>query len=431
MKVQTYEEVFGKKLTVSELVEGFNEDTKTGKVTAFGGKLNVRPEYQREFIYGPEKQQAVIETVMKGYPLNVMYWAKTDDGTFELMDGQQRTISLCKFYDVQQIIPMLVNGKVRNYTFEEFDDEMTEKFLSYPIEVYICDGSEREKMEWFRIINIAGVKLTDQEMRNAIYSGPWITDAKRYFSNPKGEGFLSEGHTSNGHIYGDYLNVVGGASSEKENAVIRQKLLETVIEWATDAYNLALPEGADRIDIEDYMRIHRKDKNALELWRYYEDVLEWAKETFPTYHKIMAKVQWGLLYNRCHADTPADADEKAEKIFAEEDEIKNIRNVYEAVLKDDMKLIQPRMFDARDKKWAYEKQHHKCAYCHGEFELDQMDADHIVPWSKGGKTERPNLQMLCRECNIKKSNYDTRYRPWDEDSYEEFDLDKWDEEAGD
>lgn len=428
MKVRTYEEVFGKKLTVKELVEGFTEDTKTGKVVAFGGKLNVRPEYQREFIYEAEKQQAVIETIMKGYPLNVMYWAKTDDGLYELMDGQQRTISICKFYDIQQIIPMLENGKVRNYTYDEFDDEMTEKFLNYPIEVYICDGSEKEKMEWFRTINIAGVKLTDQEMRNAIYAGPWVTDAKRYFSNPKGAGYLSEGHVSNGHIYGDYLNVTGGGSSEKENAVIRQKLLETVIGWAADAYNLEHP--TEKIDIEDYMRMHRKDRNALELWRYYEDVMEWAKDTFPTYHKAMAKVQWGLLYNRYHGRTPVDANEKAEKLFADEDEIKNIRSAYEAVLADDMKLIQPRTFDLRDKKWAYEKQHHKCAYCHGEFELDQMDGDHIIPWSKGGKTERPNLQMLCRECNIKKSNYDTKYKPWDEKAYESFDLEKWDDESG-
>ena len=178
MKVQTYEEVFGEPLTIAKLVEGFLEDTKTGRVSAFGGKLNVRPPYQREFVYEIEKQKAVIETVLNGYPLNVMYWAKNGD-TYELMDGQQRTISLCKFFKDQYSVEVEVGGKMRPKTFSNIGSR-TDSFLNYPLTVYICDGDEDEKLAWFRIINIAGVRLTDQEMRNAIYNGPWVTDAKRY-----------------------------------------------------------------------------------------------------------------------------------------------------------------------------------------------------------------------------------------------------------
>ena len=162
MKVQTYEEVFGHPLTIRDLVNGFDEDTKTGRVRAFGGNLNVRPPYQREFIYETHAQQAVIETVMKDYPLNVMYWAKSPagaDAEYEVMDGQQRILSICKFFDVQQVYPVLENGQVRNLTFEDFDDEQTQKFLDYKISVYICDGSEAEKLAWLDDIVTKGITM--------------------------------------------------------------------------------------------------------------------------------------------------------------------------------------------------------------------------------------------------------------------------------
>lgn len=414
MNVSTYKEIYGKDLTVRELVRGFREDSTTGRVVAFDGILNVRPEYQREFIYSPERQQSVIETIMKGYPLNVMYWAKTDDG-FELMDGQQRTMSICRFHDMQQIIPTMDNGQVRNFTIDEFDEKSKETFYNYPVTVYICDGSEKEKMDWFRVINSEGLTLTQQEMRNAIYTSPWVTDAKKYFSDPKGSGMLSEGHLSNGHVYGDYVNVTSGASSEKENAVVRQKLLEIVLEWACDKHQL---ETGQKITIEEYMRAHKKEKNATALWRYFEDVMEWTRDMFPTYNKIMKKIPWGMLYNRYHEAAVENSDEKANQIIADSDELKNTSKAYEAVLTGNMKLLQPRSFDERDKNWAYKKQNHRCAICGNEFELDQMDADHIIPWSKGGTTTRDNLQMLCRECNIRKSNHDVKYTPWDKRVYE-------------
>lgn len=429
MQVKTYEEIYHKKLTIRDLVENFNEDTQTGRVTAFNNKLNVRPPYQREFIYDIKSRQAVIDTVMKGYPLNVMYWAKVGEDEYELMDGQQRTLSICKFHEVEDIIPMLDNGKIRNFNFDEFDDAQTKQFLDYPLTIYICDGTEEEKLAWFRIINIAGIKLTEQEMRNAIYTSPWVTDAKRYFSNIKGEGFLSEGHVSNGHTYGDYLDVVGGSNSEKENAVVRQKLLEIVLEWATDKYNRDNSlSGKDKKTVDDFMRINKTKANAIELWRYYEDVIEWVKSTFPTYRAIMKKVEWGLLYNEYHDTTPSNAEQLANTLFEYADEISNQKEIYRAVLSGDMKWMNARAFSDPDKKWAYKQQSQKCAYCHEEFDLSQMHGDHIRPWSKGGKTERANLQLLCSACNIKKSAYDVKYKPWDTSIYEDFDLTKWDTE---
>ena len=236
MNVKTFEEMFGKPLTIKDLVENFTEDTKTGQVTAYNDKLNIRPPYQREFIYGMDRMKAVINTVLLNYPLNVMYWAKKDDGTFELMDGQQRTLSICKYYTEQFSVEIDIDKEKMSKTFGNLGDNK-ELFLNYPLTVYICDGSEDDKLAWFKIINIAGVQLTEQEMRNAIYNGTWVTDAKKYFSRDDGEAYASEGHTSDDHIYGDYVDVVTGKNSEKENSIIRQKLLEKVLTWRVDEYN--------------------------------------------------------------------------------------------------------------------------------------------------------------------------------------------------
>ena len=428
MIVKTYEEMFGEKLTIRELVKGFTEDTKTGKVTGFDGKLDIRPPYQREFVYEMDKQKAVIKTVLAGYPLNVMYWAKKDDGTFELMDGQQRTISICKYQGDQYSVEIEVADKQMSKTFSNLGDRQ-QAFLDYPVTVYICDGSEDEKLAWFRIINIAGVRLTEQEMRNAIYNGTWVTDAKRYFSRVNGEGFMSEGHFSNGHTYGDYINVVGGKKSEKENAVVRQKLLEIVLEWAVDDYNRKNNlSGTDKMTIDNYMDSHRRNPDARALWRYYEDVIEWVKATFPVYQDFMKYVDWGILYNQFHSSAPADAKDRVSKIMQSADEISNIKNVYLAVLADDLKYLNARAFDKKDMKRKYNEQSGKCAYCHNDFDNNEMHGDHIRPWSKGGKTEYGNLQMLCTACNIKKSAYDVVYKPWDTSIYEDFDLEKWDSE---
>lgn len=422
MQVKRFEDIFHRKLTIKELVNGFYEDTQSGKVTAFNGQLNIRPPYQREFIYEIDKQKAVINTVLNSYPLNVMYWAETDDGTYELMDGQQRTLSICKFHDGSFSISSLdADGKVIMKTFD-FLKEQADDFLNYPLDVYICKGDHNQKMTWFRIINIAGIKLTEQEMLNAIYNSPWVTDAKRYFSRLNGEGYASEGHVSNGHTYGDYIDV-DSSKTESEKAVVRQKLLEIVLNWAVDRENKV---NNKKINVETYMLSHRGESNAKDLWRYYEDVMEWVKSTFPTYHSEMKKVQWGELYNDYHEAEIENADEKVNKIFEYENEISNKKDIYLAVLSNNLKYLNPRSFNKVDIKDKLKEQNNKCMYCHGELDDSNCQGDHIIPWSKGGKTNKDNLQILCQECNIKKSNYDVRFTPWDKSEYKKFDLSAWD-----
>ena len=430
MKVQTYEEIYGVPLTIRDLVNGFEEDTKTGKVVAFGGSLNVRPPYQREFVYGSERRNAVINTVLKGFPLNVMYWAKTDNG-FELMDGQQRTISICKYFQDQFSIDIDSVDKKMPKTFSNLGSKK-DAFLDYKLTVYICDGTEDEKMDWFQVINVAGIPLTLQEMRNAIYNGSWVTSAKRYFSRIDGEGYASEGRISNGHVYSDYLKVTGGKNSEKEDSVVRQRLLEIVLNWATDAHNKEQQlDKKEFCSLDGYMSLHRNDVDAKPLWNYFEEVMEWVKTTFPTYYDFMKGVEWGHLYNKYHTITPIDADKKVKDIVAlagiKDSEITNISGVFEAVLSGSLKTLNARAFSSIDRRKKFEEQKHTCPYCHKVVDkLDDMHGDHIKPWTKGGKTTYDNLQMLCIECNLKKSAYDVGYDLWDGKNYEGFNLVKWD-----
>jgi len=431
LDIKTYEEIYGEKLTIKDLIEGFYEDEHTGRVVAFGGKLNVRPPYQREFIYEIPEQKAVIQTIMNGFPLNVMYWAKNIDNdgniTYELMDGQQRTMSICKFSeDAFSIKIKNANGEV-NKTFNELGSK-TKDFLNYPLTVYICEGEEDEKLDWFQIINIAGIKLTDQEMKNAIHTSKWTTDAKKYFSRIKGEGYASEGHIYNGHSYGEYLDVVGGTQSKDKKAVVRQYLLEIVLGWYIDKYNLE--HSKENFTIDDIMKkCSRECEDAKDLWRYYEDVMEWVKKTFPTYRDKMKSIEWGKLYNRYKEKKNTDFDKKANELFEYGNEIETAK-IYEAVLSNDFTLLNPRKFDrkkfANEFKIKYNEQNNRCPYCNKVIELDKMEGDHIKPWSKGGTTTADNLQLLCKICNIKKSNYDATYTLWDEKEYEDFDLTKWD-----
>ena len=322
-------------------------------------------------------------------------------------------------------LPILEICKKKNVQFHLLDEKQQEKFLNYPLIVYICDGDYNEKIAWFRVINIAGLKLTEQEMRNAIYKSKWLLDAKKYFSNVKGHAFKSEGRKSNGHTYGDYVDVIGSSISDNEKSIVRQRLLEIVLSWAVDKYNnYDKKEDDNKISIDEYMGLNRNKENAHELWKYYEDVMEWIKETFKNYDPIMKNVEWGLLYNKYHNNTPSNASAKVAAIMQSADEITNKKEIYQAVLSGDMKLLNARAFTEHDKRWAYEKQKGFCKYCNKKFEFSEMHGDHIVPWSKGGKTDRDNLQMLCIECNLKKSNYDVSYTPWDNNEYRKFSLEK-------
>lgn len=354
-----------REITVRELTEGY-EDNEEGGVIGFDGQLDIRPPYQREFIYKDKQRDAVIDTITKDFPLNVMYWAVREDGGYEVIDGQQRTISICQY----------VNGDFA-YMFKYFhnlQNDEKEKILNYKLMVYVCSGTDSEKLEWFRTINIAGEKLTDQELRNAVYSGSWVTDAKRYFSKSGCPAY---------QIGSDYLN---GSS-------IRQEYFETAIKWISDG------------NIDVYMANHQHDPNASALWRYFQDVISWVEATFPKKRtSFMKGVEWGKLYNEYKDvvyDTKALEAEIAELIL--DDDVTKKSGIYPYVLTRKERHLSIRAFTDKMKQKVYERQKGNCVVCGEHFELSQMEADHITPWHEGGKTTEENCQMLCKEDNRRKS----------------------------
>lgn len=353
-----------KEITVKELTEGYTDNSEDG-VVGYGGRLDIRPPYQREFIYKDKQRDAVIDTVRKDFPLNVMYWAVREDGNYEVIDGQQRTISLCQY----------VAG---DFSFEQLyihnlPDDKKEQILNYKLMVYLCEGTDSEKLEWFKTINIAGEKLTDQELRNAVYSGSWVTDAKRYFSKT---GCAAYGLGSN------YLN----------GSPIRQDYLETAISWINNG------------EIEGYMSEHQHDENASVLWSYFQQVIAWVKATFPKYRKEMKGLDWGILYNK-YKDTPFDTDKLEQQIteLMMDDDVTKKSGIYKYVLTGEEKHLNIRSFTPNQKREAYERQKGICAKCRKHFELSEMEADHITPWHLGGRTEAANCQMLCKDDNRRKS----------------------------
>ena len=364
------------KIAIRNLVSGYSDDGEGG-VSGLDGKLDIRPPYQREFVYKDKQRDAVIDTVRSGFPLNVMYFATREDGSLEVMDGQQRIISICQYH----------NGDFshKERSFGNLPEDLREQFLSYELQVYFCTGTPSEKLDWFRIINIAGVKLSDQEMRNAVYHGPFLTDAKRWFSKTSGPAAVEgEGYVS-------------GIPN-------RQELLELAIRW------ICQRDGLEKI--EDYMDQVRAHPNATELWSYYRQVLTWAKSTFPKVRSPMKTVPWGELFNK-HGDKFPDSN-KLESRVAElmlDDEITNRVGIYSYVLDGNEKHLNLRLFSDSQKVTMFERQNGRCANAkfsgHNDndvFTIDEMEADHIKPWSEGGKTTLDNGQMLCKMCNRLKSD---------------------------
>ena len=355
------------KITVRDLTNGYEDNAENG-VKAFGGKLDVRPPYQREFVYKDNQRDAVIDTLKKGFPLNVMYWATRDDGTYEIIDGQQRTISICQYVNSDFAFDMMY--------FHNLTDDQKEQILNYELQVYICSGTDSEKLRWFETINIAGVELTKQELRNAVYAGSWVSDAKRYFSKIGAPA---------AKIGSDYLN--GSAN--------RQEYLETAISWISDG------------NIEIHMGNHQHDANAAPLWQFFNSVITWIETTFkPTKErkKIMKGVNWGALY-KSFKDTLIDqkaVDEEVSRLILDDD-VTNNKGIYPYILTRKEKYLSIRAFSDAMKLAAYERQGGICPHCKGHFELSQMEADHITPWHLGGHTVKENCQMLCRDCNRRKS----------------------------
>jgi len=357
-------------ISIRDLVEGYENNDENG-VRAYGGLLDIRPPYQREFIYKPEQQQAVIRTVSKDFPLNVMYWAKREDGTFEVIDGQQRTLSICEYLDGN--FSVIFEGDKNPYGFNNLPADRQKRILDYKLTVYICTGSPSEKLDWFRTINIAGEKLTEQEMRNAVYAGSFVTEAKRKFSK------------SNCVAYQMGNRYLSGSC-------IRQDYLETVISWINDG------------KISEYMSSHQHDPNSDELWLYFQNVINWVQAKFPKYRKEMKGVAWGELYN-IHKDDKLDANELENRIskLMQDSDVQRKAGIYAYVLDGDEHHLGIRAFDDNTKREVYEKQEGICPICHKHFAIEQMEADHITPWCDGGRTIAENCQMLCKECNRRKS----------------------------
>lgn len=368
------------KLKVKDLVQGYLEDDATSKVVAWGGKLDVRPEYQREYVYGEGQRDAVINTVLKGFPLNIMYFVDRKDGTYEVLDGQQRIISICRYAKNQFSVKIpAATGGYDAVNYPNLFDEQLEAFDEYELMVYICEGTEKEKIDWFQIINIAGEELEKQEILNAVLHSAWLTDAKSVFSRRNCAAYKN---------YGKYMN----------GDYIRQKYLETAFSWKADAEGIT---GKDAI--AEYMKKHRTDKDANDLWKYFEDVFKWVKKNFGAFDKSMKGVQWGLLYN-AHKDDkldPADLQAKIKKLLADNDVQKN-SGIYEYLLTGNEKALNLRAFSDEDKQTVYHQQGGICAICGKHFEYSDMAGDHIIPWSRGGKTTIDNCQMLCTTCNLKK-----------------------------
>jgi len=353
-----------KEITIKTLTDGFVDNDEQG-VVAYGGKLDIRPPYQREFIYKDKQRDAVIASVRKDFPLNVMYWAVRTGGDYEVIDGQQRTLSICQY----------VKGdfSIDGLAFHNLQDDQQKQILDYKLMIYFCSGSDSEKLDWFRTINIAGEEHTAQELRNAVYAGPWTADAKRHFSKT---GCAASGLAS------DYMT----------GSPIRQDYLETAIDWKSKG------------KIEEYMSKHQHDQDAKELWDYFRKVIDWVKCTFPEYRGEMKYVQWGLLYNQFNGKKfIAQKLEKEIAKLMEDEDVTKKSGIYPYVLDGDESHLNIRTFSDKMKREAYERQKGVCVKCKKKFGFEEMEGDHIKPWHEGGKTDAKNCQMLCKDDNRRKS----------------------------
>ncbi len=360
-------------VTVGEITQGYVNNDEQG-VRGYNGLLDIRPPYQREFIYNDKEQQAVINTVLKGYPLNVMYWVKRNDDAecpYEVMDGQQRTLSLCEY----------VAGKF-SHEFKNFFNQpadIQKRILDYELTVYVCEGEHSEKLEWFKTINIAGKQLTEQEILNAIYAGPFVSDAKHHFSK------------SNCGAYKLGKDLVSGVLN-------RQDFLKVALNWMAEHEQR---EGKSQSRV-GYMAQHQHDPNANNLWTYFQNVLNWAITNFDMkrFKRIMKGLNWALYYDNFH-DKTLDTVALAKRIseLMRDSEIQRPGGIIPYVLTGDERELDLRAFPEDIKLAVWEKQGHICPLCHKEFDFEFMEGDHIKPWREGGRTVIENCQMLCRDCN--------------------------------
>ena len=360
-----------REFTIREITTGY-VDRKEDGVFGLSGNLNIRPPFQREYVYKDKQRDEVINTIRQGFPLNSIYWAKNDDGTFEVLDGQQRILSFCQY----------VAGvfSLDRRKFANLEQDEKDSILNYIVRVYICeDGTASERLAWFKVINIAGVPLTTQELRNATYTGSWLADAKIRFSKTGCTAYK---------IAQDYI----------DGAPIRQAFLETALSWISKA-----GKNTDKIDL--YMADHQHDQNANELWLYFRRVIDWIEATFPVKRAFMKGVDWGALYD-AYGDAAHDTDalEKEIQRLELDDGVGAKSGIYPYLLTKDQKYLNIRAFSPKMKHEAYARQGGICPHCKEHFAFSQMEGDHIDPWVEGGATTAENCQMLCKPCNRRKGS---------------------------
>lgn len=367
-----------KLIKVREIFESYADNGDDG-VFAYGGRLAIRPPYQREFVYDNEQAEAVIHTVMKGFPLNVMYWVKVGNDSYEVLDGQQRTLSVMRYLKHQFSIVL----DEKKYYWDALPDDKYNAIMNYEFMVYICEGEESEKLDWFKVVNIAGEKLSDQELRNSVYTGEWLSDAKRHFSKRN----CAAKKLSDKYIIGDPN---------------RQELLEKALKGICEYQGIK--------EITEYMAQHKSDADADELWQYYQDVIHWTEKIFPKYFADMKGLDWCHLYNKYNNRSYNSSVMGTEvKRLHEDEDVQKSKGIYEYLLCRDIdpfagRLLNLRAFDKRDRMAAYSRQNGICPVCGEHFKFEEMEGDHIKPWSKGGQTTPDNCQMLCKACNGKKTD---------------------------
>ena len=378
-------------ITVEDICKGFHYNELEGKgLYGLSGKLTIQPEYQRNYIYADGKKDvAVIDSVLKGYPIGLIYFNKVCDNNFEVLDGQQRITSLGRF--VEGVLSIIDESGIPQ-DINSIATDKREKILKTKLLIYICEGTESEIKEWFRTINIAGVPLKPQELLNAVFSGPFVTKAKEEFSN-----------SQNAHIQ-MWSHFINGTAN-------RQDFLERALDWVSKG------------NISDYMKQHRRDDNITELKTYFNAVLGWVNSVFPTPYDKMKGLEWGRLYETYHKQPydPQKVDERVAELL-DDPQVENNSGVFEYVLggEQDTKLLNVRVFDEKIKRQVYKLQTDdaemkgisNCPYCAIGHEatktriwkLSEMDADHVSAWSKGGATTIENCQMLCKTHNRAKGN---------------------------
>ena len=373
-------------VTVEELIDGYKDMGDNG-VFGYGGRLNIRPPYQREFVYDGKnryKRDKVIETLIAGHPLSVMYWVDIGNGKYEVLDGQQRIISICQYVKEKRFA---FEGR----EFHALHEDEKKDILNYDkMTVYICRGTDSEKIKWFQTINIAGLTLTNQEINNSVYHGKWVADAKQYFSKKSCQ-----------------ADNIGGKYVDGKIDHRRQELLELAIKWYIIG---AKNKDGKPITLEEYMSTNI-DNDATALWNHYQTVIRWVNKTFE-YHSSMKGVDWGFLYYK-HKNDNLDRDELDKEIrrLRADYDVSNNKGIYRYVLskeQDREKYLNIRSFTVRDKEKIYEKQkgicanhkHPECKTKDSKIPPSEAHADHKIPWSKGGKTDLDNCQILCSHCNL-------------------------------